>query len=193
MSTCLLLCAINKGGKQKIWLKLWQTKYFPRIFWRNKMESLMSSIVLPGLGMWANSCRTFLARRWRSCLGSTTPGGWGRPGGKGETRPGDMRGGVTPASLSPSTPSSVSRSSSLAWAGRARGGCHHEGRGGTLGVSGVPGANTSSDRLRLALGQLWSSPSSSSPTSSSSWLLLLLRGPGAGCLSAQSDCHCFLC
>ena len=142
----------------------------------------MSSIVLSGLRMSANSCRTFRARRCRSCLGSTTPGGW-MPGGKGETRPGDMRGGVTPASLSPgSTPSSVSTSSSLAWAGRARGGCHHDGRGGTLGVSG--GANTSSDRLRLARGQLWCSPSSSSssPTSTSSWLLLLLTGAVSGCL-----------
>ena len=140
----------------------------------------MSSIVLSGLRMSANSCRTFLARRCRSCLGSTTPGGW-MPGGKGETRPGDMRGGVTPASLSASAPSSVSRSSSLAWAGRARGGCHHEGSGGTLGVSAVSrGTNTSSDRLRLARGQLWSSPSSSSPTSSS-WLLLL-RGAVSGCL-----------
>ena len=143
----------------------------------------MSRIVLSGLRMSANSCRTFLARRCRSCLGSTTPGGW-MPGGKGETRPGDMRGGVTPASLSPSAPSSVSRSSSLAWAGRARGGCHHAGRGGTLGVSAVSGGggpNTSSDRLRLARGQLWSSPSSSSPTSSS-WLLLLLPGAVSVCL-----------
>ena len=160
------------------------------------MQSLMSSIVLSGLRMSANSCRTFLARRCRSCLGSTTPGGW-MPGGKGATRPGDMRGGVTPASLSPgSRTSSASSSSSLAWAGRARGGCHHEGRGGTLGVSATPPANTSSDRLRLARGQLWSSPSSSSPTtsSSSSWLLLLLlTAAGSDCLWAQSGCHCFLC
>ena len=160
----------------------------------------MSSIVLPGLGMWANSCRTFLARRWRSCLGSTTPGGWGRPGGKGETRPGDMRGGVTPASLLSPSSSSVSTTSCLVWAGRRRGGCHQDGRGGTRGVwggwggrGGSPSPSTSSDRLRLALGQLWSSPSSSSPTSSSSWLLLLLTAAVSVCLWAQSGCHCFLC
>ena len=106
------------------------------------------------MGMSVNSYRTFLASSWRRCLGSITPGGW-IPGGKeGDTIPprgearGDMRGGVTPGSF-PASSVSCSTTSSLARAGRARGGCHQEASGGG---GGGREDRLSSDRLRLARG-----------------------------------------
>ena len=148
-------------------------------------------IVSPLLEISANSFRTFRAKRCKMWRGSTgaVAGAWG----KGEMTPlGDISGGVTPGSLSPGSElmfSSLLQSSTISCLvsdGRAMGGWNQAGT--TLVLTSRPGISLqSSDLLRLACGQDWSS------SVSSRLLLLMLPGAAVSLSEEVQPDHCFLC